>query len=44
MELCNHCDIVYDERACPLCIAKTEIETLTKEIDSLKDEIKSMEA
>ena len=39
MNLCNQCNIVYDERKCPLCDAKEKIEALEEQIDNSEDEI-----
>lgn len=43
MELCNECDIVFNEKKCPLCQAKHEINTLEDEIVSLNDKLNNME-
>lgn len=35
MYYCSQCDIAYEEKNCPLCEAKTEIEKLQKENEIL---------
>jgi hypothetical protein len=37
MNYCDKCDIAYEERNCPLCEAKKEIEQLNKEIERLNN-------
>ena len=36
MKVCIDCDIAYNERKCPLCVAKEEIVELEKIIDELE--------
>jgi len=43
MHYCNNCDIVHEEKRCPLCESKEENERLQKEIDDLEDELRNME-
>ena len=38
MNYCNNCDIVYEERDCPLCEAKQEIKSLEQRIEELERE------
>lgn len=33
MNLCSVCNIVYDEKSCPLCAALDEIKRLEKELE-----------
>lgn len=42
MNICNQCDIVYDEKNCPLCEAKEKIEALENQLDEQQDEIKDL--
>ena len=37
MKYCNDCDIAYEERNCPLCEAKNEINDLEGKIDLLEE-------
>lgn len=39
MELCNKCDIVFDERNCPLCIAKDKIHDLEEENERILNQL-----
>lgn len=39
MELCSNCDIVHNERHCPLCTAKDEIADLEKRLADAKEEL-----
>ncbi len=39
MNYCKDCDIAYEEKDCPLCEAKKEIEELEKQIDDLNNQI-----
>ena len=39
MDLCNRCDIVYDENRCPLCEAKEEIKQLQRDKENLENEV-----
>ena len=32
MDICNQCNIVYDEKKCPLCEAKEKIEALEEQV------------
>ena len=41
MYYCDNCDIAHEERNCPLCEAKKEIEQLQKELQEEKDAIES---
>lgn len=43
MEICSDCDIVFNERNCPLCAAQNEIKILNELIDDLKDKIYDLE-
>ena len=50
MNYCDNCDIVYDERKCPLCEAKdiidgleNDLENMQKEAGELTAKIESME-
>ena len=38
MYYCNSCDIVHEERDCPLCDAKEEIKRLEQEIEDLNNQ------
>jgi len=38
MNYCNNCDICYEEKNCPLCESKIEIEQLKKEIEDLNNQ------
>lgn len=33
MKVCHACNIVHDEKSCPLCDAKEKIESLEKELE-----------
>jgi glutaredoxin len=35
--------VIYDMRNCPFCVMAEEKDRLEKEVDELKDEIKSLE-
>lgn len=39
MNLCGDCEIVYDEKNCPLCEAKAEIRRLEKELEVANNSI-----
>ena len=39
MNYCSDCDIAYEEKYCPLCIAKDGIKSLEKKIEELEEEI-----
>ena len=43
MDICNQCNIVYDEKKCPLCEAKEKIEALEEQLDNAEDEIKGLQ-
>jgi len=43
MEHCGFCDIVHDERDCPLCQANDKIKDLELKIDDLEDTIADLE-
>lgn len=43
MELCEKCDIVYNEYQCPLCEANEQIERLNSMIDDLDSENSALE-
>jgi len=43
MELCNNCYIVHEERQCPLCDAKQEIQSLENRVEELETELKEVE-
>lgn len=43
MEFCHKCSIVHEDRNCPLCEANSEIESLEKQIEELKEELESEE-
>jgi archaellum component FlaC len=38
MYYCNNCDIAYEDKKCPLCDAKEEINRLEKEIEDLNNQ------
>lgn len=43
MKVCSVCDIVHNEKECPLCEAVTKISNLEDEIIGLKDDLKTAE-
>ena len=43
MDICNQCNIVYDESKCPLCEAKEKIEALEEQLDNAEDELKELQ-
>lgn len=43
MEYCNKCDIVFDDKDCPLCVAKDAIKDLEKRVESLEEQLQHME-
>jgi rubrerythrin len=38
MYYCSYCDIAHEDKNCPLCEAKSEIEKLNKEIENLQNQ------
>lgn len=44
MNLCKDCDIVFDEKNCPLCVAKDRISELEDGIQFLKEKLDNIEA
>ena len=43
MEHCRKCDIVYNERDCPLCEANDKISDLLDKVNNLQDTIADLE-
>ena len=43
MKLCNDCNIVHDERSCPLCLANDRINELENTIIKMEEENASKE-
>lgn len=43
MKVCDYCDIVFDQKDCPLCVEKELVEELEKEVEKLKEEIERIQ-
>ena len=42
MTHCNECDIVYDAKECPLCIANEDIERLVIQVQDLEAKVEDL--
>lgn len=43
MDICYKCEIVFNEKGCPLCKANVRVTELEEDINRLETEIKNME-